>query len=410
MSKFIFKAKKPSGEMFTAEKEAADRYELYHILRESGSEVISVKEKRGSGFGGSLSKMNVAIPFLSGRVKMIEKINMARNMGSMLEAGLPLSRALAVIIKQSKNATLKKVMTDVDADIDSGQTFASALAKHPKIFSSLFISMVHSGEQGGNLAESLKTLSTQMDSTYALERRIRGALMYPSVILGVMIIVGILMFMFVVPTLMKTFLDLNVALPPTTQFLLLVSDTLRDHGLLTLVVLAIIGGSIYMWSKRPSGKSFLDALVLKIPVVGPLVQEVDAARTARTLSSLMHSGVGIVESLEITASVVQNVHFRTVLAKARDAISKGGQMSKVFAANSKIYPIFLAEMLNVGEETGRVMEMLAGVAHFYEEDVEQKTKDMSTVIEPFLIVVIGAAVAFFAISMISPMYSLVSVV
>ena len=401
MSQFIFKAKKLSGEMFTSEKEAKDRFELYHMLRENKSEVISVKERKASFFSTS---------FFSGRVKMTEKINIARNLGSMLEAGLPLSRALGVLVKQTRNATLKKVLADMNMEIDGGQTFTSALSKYKKIFPPVFISMVHAGEQGGALAEALKTVASQMESTYSLERRIRGAMMYPAVIVSVMIVVGILMFIFVVPTLMKTFMDLHVALPASTQLLISVSDIIRNNGLFVLAILVLLTALLYAWSKSVSGRFVLHMLVLKIPLIGPLVQEINTARASRTLSSLMKSGVGVVESLEITSSVVQNVHFKDVLLKAREAIGKGGQMSKIFAANTKIYPVFMSEMLSVGEETGKVTEMLSDVAHFYEEDVEQKTKDMSTVIEPFLIVVIGAAVAFFAISIISPMYSLANVI
>jgi len=408
MSKFLFQAKKSSGEIYSGEQEATDRYDLYHILRESGADVISVKEKGKSG--GINMNLKISIPFLTGKVKTIEKITIARNLGSMLEAGLPLSRAIGVIIHQTRSEALKKVLTDVNEEIDKGQTFASALEKHSKVFPQIFVSMVHAGEQGGTLADALKTTASQMESSYNLERRIRGAMMYPAVIVGVMIVVGVLMFIFMVPTLMKTFLELNVALPPTTQFVLLISNIIRDQGILVLIVLILIGTALKMWSKRTSGKFIIHGFLLKLPLIGPLIQEVNTARTARTLSSLMQSGVGVVESLDITSAVVQNVHFKAVLVKAREAIKKGDLMSKIFAANDKFYPIFLAEMISVGEETGKVVEMLSGVAHYYEDDVEQKTKDMSTVIEPFLIVFIGAAVGFFAISMISPMYSLVNVI
>ena len=326
MTKFIFKAKKPSGEIYSGEQEAADRYELYRILRESGADILSVKEKnRATGL-----KMNINIPFLTGKVKMMEKITVARNLGSMLEAGLPLSRALAVIIHQTRNAALNKILVDVNDEINKGQTFAHALEKHPKVFPPIFVSMVHAGEQGGTLAEALKTIASQMESTYNLEKRIRGAMMYPAVIVGVMIIIGILMFIFVIPTLMKTFSDLNVALPPTTQFILTISNLMRDHGIVLLAVLIVVGVSFFTWSKRASGKYVLGALTLRIPIIGELVREVNTARTARTLSSLMGSGVGVVESIDITASVVQNVHFKAVLVKAREAIKKGDLMSKIF--------------------------------------------------------------------------------
>ncbi|MDE2041098.1 MAG: type II secretion system F family protein [Patescibacteria group bacterium] len=407
MSHFIFKAKKSTGETYSGERDAKDRYELYRMLRESGDEIVEFKEKAAR----SAFNVNISFGFLGTRVKMIEKINFARNLGSMLQAGLPLSRALGVLERQIHNRGFKQIIADILSEIDKGTTFADALARHPKVFPPIFVSMVHAGEQSGTLAEALKVIATQMDSTFSLERRIRGALMYPAVIVTAMILIAILMFIFVVPTLLKTFTDLKVQLPITTQIVLGISTVLRQYGLVVLVILLIVSAAFWWWSKRPSGKRVIHAVILKIPLVGGLVQEVNTARTARTLSSLLGSGVDVVESVSITSEVIQNVHFRRVLNQAAEAIKKGELMSKIFGeAGAKLYPAFFSEMMNVGEETGKTGEMLLGVAHYYEEDVDQKTKDMSTIIEPFLILVIGAAVGFFAVSMITPMYSLVNAI
>ena len=406
MSHFTFKAKRPTGEVYAAERDAADRYELYRLIHESGDEIVSLKEKK--------VHKGINIPISLGavfsRVKAIDKINFARNLGAMVEAGLALSRALSVLERQAHNKTMMTVIGELIADVSKGTTFADALAKHPKIFSSLFVSMVHAGEQSGTLAQSLKVVATQMDSSFALERRIRGALMYPAVILIAMCIIGVLMFIFVIPTLLKTFTDLHVKLPFATQVILDISNVVQHQGIFVLAILIVVAVGFYMWSKRPLGKKIIHAVLLKFPVIGGLVQEVNTARTARTLSSLLDSGVNVVESLDITGHVVQNVHFQAVLFKARDAIKKGELMSKVFAEYGKLYPVFFAEMMSVGEETGKTGELLKGVAHYYEEDVDQKTKDMSTIIEPFLMLVIGAGVGFFAVAMISPMYSLVNAI
>ncbi len=405
MSHFIFKAKKTSGEIYSGEKDADDRYELYRQLRESGDEVVEYKEKRS----GSGLRFNVNISLFD-RVKTIQKINFARNLGSMLEAGLSLSRALSVLDRQTKNKAFKKILTNLIGEINRGTTFADALAKHKKVFPPIFVAMVHAGEQSGTLADSLKVIATQMDSSYTLDRRIRGALMYPAVILVAMIIIAILMFMFVVPTLLKTFTELNVKLPLTTRIVLGISNIVQEQGLLVIVIVLVLSGLIGWWSRKLSGKRFFHALFLKMPVIGSLVQEINTARTARTLSSLLNSGVDVIESVNITAAVVQNVHFRSVLEKASIAIKKGELVSKTFSESGRLYPVFFAEMLSVGEETGKTGEMLSGVAKYYEEDVSQRTKDMSTIIEPFLILVIGVAVGFFAISMIQPMYSLVDAI
>ncbi len=406
MSHFTFKAKKPSGEIYSSKKDAADRYELYKLLRDSGDEIVEFKEtadRKGL-------HTEISLGGLVKHVKMIEKINFARNLGSMLEAGLALSRALSVLERQSHNKALKKVLNEIIAEINKGMTLSDALSKHPKVFPPIFVAMVNAGEQSGSLAESLKVVARQMESAYLLTKRIRGALMYPAVIVCAMILIAILMLIFVIPTLMKTFTELKVELPLPTKIVLGVSNLVQHNGLIVLLVLVVIATGLYLWSKKDSGKKVIHMVLLKIPVIGLLVQEVNAARTARTMSSLLEAGVDVVEAVSITSTVVQNVHFRAVLDKAGEAIKKGDLMSKVFSEEGKLYPIFFAEMMSVGEETGKTGEMLSGVAKYYEDDVEQKTKDMSTVIEPFLMIVIGAAVGFFAVSMIQPMYSLVNAI
>ena len=405
MSHFSFKAKKPTGEIYSGEQDVADRFELYRMIRDSGGEIVEFKEKGGAK--GLHTEINIG--FLQ-RVNMQEKINFARNLGLMLSSGLSLARSLSVLDRQSKNKELKKVISALSEEITRGSTFADALANHPKVFPQLFVAMVHAGEQSGTLADSLKAVAAQMESTHNLERRVRGALMYPGVILSVMVVIGILMFLFVVPTLTKVFKDLGVELPLSTRIIVGISDAVQLHGLVTIAVIAVVAFGIWRWVKTRSGKRFLHALYLKLPGIGGMVQEVNSARTARTLSSLITAGVEVVEAVSITGSVVQNVYFKDVLKKAETAIKKGDLMSAVFEANSKYYPVFFAEMLSVGEETGKIGDMLDNVSNYYESDVEQKTRNMSSVIEPILMVVIGAAVGVFAVSMIQPIYSLVDAV
>lgn len=405
MPHFSYKAKKSSGEIYTAERDAADVYEIYRLIRESGDEVVRVKEKAPSK--GLHMELSLEI---FNHIKTVEKITFARNLGAMLNAGLALSRALSVLERQSHNKALKKILTSLIAEVDKGSTFSDALAQHPKVFPKIFVSMVRAGEQSGTLAEALHVISTQMDKTYQLERRVKGALIYPSIIVGIMILIGVLMMVFVVPTLMKTFTELEVELPMSTRLVLFVSDMFQNYGLIVLLVLVAAVAGLVRWARTDAGKKVLHAFYLKLPLIGGLVQETNAARTARTMSSLLSAGVDVVEAVGITAGVVQNVYFKGVLERAGEAIKKGDLMSKIFADSTKYYPVFMSEMMSVGEETGKTGEMLMGVAQYYEDDVEQKTKDMSTVIEPFLMVIIAAGVGFFALAMISPMYSLVNVI
>ncbi|MEI6057397.1 MAG: type II secretion system F family protein [bacterium] len=405
MIHFKYIAKRSTGETYDGELDAADRYELYKIIKDAGGEVVSFKEHAKGG----LKNINIKIPFVAG-VKVQERITFARNIGAMIQAGLPASRALSVLSRQTRNKEFKKILEALNDDISKGKTLSDAMKAYPKVFSSLFISMVKAGEESGTLADAMKVVALQMDRSYALSRRVKGALMYPAVVMSAMVVVGIIMLTYVVPTLTKTFSDLNVKLPPSTLFIMSISDLLRNHGLLVLAGLILIVMGLVAWKRQPQGKKVIDFAVLRIPVIGGIIKEVNTARTARTLSSLLNSGVDMVDAVSITEDVVQNVHYKAVLKEAQEVIKKGDPISKPFSENEKLYPTFLAEMMSVGEETGKMGEMLLGVAVFYEDDVEQKTKDMSTIIEPVIMVVLAAGVGFFAVAMISPMYSLVNVI
>jgi type IV pilus assembly protein PilC len=402
--KFAYKSQK-EGVVHEGVRDALDRFDLYHQLKKDGEIVIWAKEAEES----ALTKLkNIKIPLLGGRVKMHDKIIFARNLAGMLEAGLPLSRSLQVMEKQSKNAKLKEVFHNLDKGISEGKTFDQALSEYPTIFNTLFISMVKAGEESGNLTGSLKEISSQMEKTYTLQKKIKGALIYPSIILALMVIIGILMLIFVVPSLTATFRELNTELPMTTRFVIFTSDFFKNHYILALgMIFGVIGG-LYALAKTSKGKRFFDVFFLRIPVIGTIIKESNAARTARTLSSLLSSGVDLVLSAEITRDVIQNTSYKKVLDEAKERIEKGKPLSELFIENEKLYPIFVGEMISVGEETGQLSQMLSGVASFYETEVEQKTKDLSTIIEPFLMVFIGGAVGFFAISMITPMYSVMN--
>jgi type IV pilus assembly protein PilC len=402
---FSYKAQDKEGKVYESETDAADRFAVYKIVKESGGSVISVSEKK-SGSARTLQSFESLIS----RISAQEKIVFARNLASMIEAGLSVTRSLAVMEKQTKNNKLKKVLSTLNNDVSKGKTLSDSMKSMGDVFSSLFISMVKAGEESGNLAGSLKVVSSQMDKSNQLTKKIRGALIYPAVVLTIMVAIGILMLLYVVPTLSSTFAGLGAQLPASTMFIINLSNFLKNHYVVTLVAVICVALFIFFGGKSKRGKRIKDYLILHLPIVGPIAKEINSARTTRTLSSLLSSGVDIVVAIEVTRDVLQNSYYKEVLEKAQKTIQKGEPMSDIFIANEKLYPVFVGEMINVGEETGKMAEMLLGVAVYYEEDVDQKTKDMSTIIEPLLMVVMGLGVGFFAVSMLSPMYSLVNVI
>lgn len=403
MTKFKFKAVNKAGEKVEETREAADKFALYRDLRKDGLSIVSTEEISSRRFSfGSFS--------LFGKVKMVEKIIFAKNLSAMLEAGLALSRALSIMERQTKNKKLKEVLRSLEENINKGNTMSDGMAKYPKVFSSLFVSMVKAGEESGKLAESLKIVGMQTEKSYQLQKKVKGAMIYPSIIILLMLAIAILALVYIVPTLTETFKDLNVELPFSTRVIIFTSDFLRNNVILVFIsIVALVVGFLFA-TKTKITKRFFDWGVLKIPIIGNVVKEVNSARTARTLSSLLTSGVDVVVALGITGEVLQNSYYKEVLLQAEEAVKKGIPMSDVFSKYENLYPILVSEMISVGEETGKVSEMLLNMAIFYENEVEQKTKDMSTIIEPFLMIFIGISVGFFAISMLAPTYSLVDAI
>jgi len=406
MSLFKYKAQKANGEVYESSGDFNDKFALYNELKKQGEVALFVEEAENGESGGKLSSFLV----IFNRVGLHDQVLFARNLGSMVAAGLPLTRALNVFLKQTKNKKLKEVISGILVEINRGQSLAQALASYPTVFSPLFVSMTKAGEQSGSLADSLKVVAKQIEQSYLLKKKIRGAMTYPAIILSVMVIIGILMLTYVVPTLTGTFKELNVDLPATTRSVIALSDFLIAHTLISFLILVALVSFSILFARTNFGKKAFDFSILRIPVIGSITKEANSARTARTLSSLLTAGVSVVEALGITSDVLQNTYYKKVLKDSAEAIQKGVSISSVFSDNEKIYPAFVAEMTSVGEETGQLAPMLLQVADYYEAEVEQRTKDLSTIIEPILMVVIGAAVGFFALSMITPMYSLVNTI
>lgn len=399
---FTYKAlRKGENEPYEGTIEAEDRFKVYDLVRKEKAQILSVTEVSK---GKSIASFDLLSFFL--RIKENDKIMLTRNLGAMLNAGLSLSRALSVIERQSKKPKLKEVLQGVSSEIQKGNSLSNAMEKYPKVFSNLITSMVAAGEESGTLSESLKTISEQLDRGYTLKKKIRGAMIYPSVIVFVLITVGILMMIYIVPTLTETFKSMEVELPLSTKVVIAISDFLVAHTL--LAIFAMLGGITFfiMGMRTHTGRRLFETVFLHIPVIGTLMKETNSARTGRTLSSLLSSGVNMLTSIEITRNVIQNSYYKEVLLSAQKEVEKGQALAKVFIEAEKIYPPLVGELIAVGEETGALPDMLHQVAIFYENEVDQKTKNMSTIIEPFLMLIVGAAVGFFAVSMISPIYGI----
>lgn len=400
MPTFSYRAKKISGEEITGLIEAPSRFRLAEQLRKDGYILVSYKEKKDH-----TTRVSMFAQGLFGNVSIVDKMIFARNLSEMIGAGVSLTRGLNVLSRQTQNGRFRKILTSMEEGIRKGNALSQVMADYPGVFTPIFRAMVRAGEVSGQLEESLKLISQQLERDYDLRRKVRSALMYPSIILAAMIVIGILMMLYVVPTLISTFQELKIELPLTTKVIIGISNFLLTQGLVALIVAAGILIALYLFLQSGIGKVFVGTALLKLPVFSGLTKKINAARTARTFGSLVGAGVSVLEALEITEGVIQNHHFKNVLTKAKVEIQKGNPISSAFIENENIYPVLMGEMMQVGEETGKLSGMLFRLADFYEGEVAAETKDLSTIIEPVLMVVIGAAVGFFAISMITPLYS-----
>ncbi len=400
---FSYTVKTKEGKIASAMLEAADRFALARELRSRGDMPLSISEKKPNFFESAFK-----FDSLFSGINITEQILFTRNLSGMLKAGLSLFRALSVLEKQTTNVTFRKILTSLSADINSGETLSLGLAKFPNDFSKLFISMAKAGEESGNLSGALSDIGLNLEKASSLSKKIKGALIYPGVILFAMLIIGVLMFAFVVPTLANTFKELGVVLPATTRVIVGLGNFFSHNLILTLVLIVVGAFGLFSLFRAKSMARYIDFTILKLPVIGNITKELNTARTARTLSSLLLSGVSIVRAVEITEDVVQNVFFKAVLKEAKDSVEHGSAFSQVFKNHQELYPIMMSEMIQVGEETGKLADMLLQIALFYEVEIENKTRNLSTIIEPVLMIFIGAGVGFFAISMISPLYSVLN--
>ncbi len=402
---YKFKAIKQDGTKYSGSVEAADKMAVYHDMKAKGETVIYVEDSEEE----ASSKFKFPMPSF-GKVKAQDKILFAKNISAMLSAGLPLSKALSVISRETHSKSFKKALETIQDSITKGQPLSLSLKAFPDIFPALMVSMVAAGEESGNIAESLKIVGEQLEKSYLLQKKVKGAMIYPGIIFGVMIIIAILMFVFVVPRITETFIDFNIELPLSTRFVMATSNILQHYYILVLLIVIAIVFLVKMYARTKDGKSLIHKLYLKLPVIGLIVKEVNSARVARTMSSLLTAGVDMLSSINITSDVVQNYHYQVMLKETSLSVEKGELLSPIFLKRPDIFPIFVGEMIGVGEETGTLSKTFAEIALFYENEVEQKTKDLSTIIEPILMVFIGAAVGFFAFSILTPIYSLVNTI
>lgn len=401
---FTYKVKDRSGRLVEGRLEADSAQLVVGKLRSMGYTPIEIQQQ-----GGSSLKRDVKIPGLSDRVKQKDVAVFSRQFATMINSGLPLLRAMTILAEQTENPTLADIANQVRIDIEKGSSLSAALAKHPKAFNRLYVSMVKAGELGGVLDSVLLRLADTIEKQVELRRKIKSAMTYPAVVAVLVVVIVSAMLLFVIPMFEGIYKELGGSLPLPTQVLINISKVVRK--IWYLFVVAGVGGvfAFRRWIGTEKGRQTWDAMKLRAPVFGPLVRKTALARFARTFSALVRSGVPILESLDIVADTSGN-HVVALGVKDTQAGVKGGEAIARRLENHPVFPPMVVQMMAVGEETGALDEMLDKIADFYDQEVEATVDALTSLIEPLLIVVMGAAVGGMVIALYMPMFNIIKLI
>jgi len=402
MPNFIYKARDNRGLAIKGVVKAADELSVANNLRSLGYRVVSIKRQSEAKirFEGILQKLK--------KVPQQEIILFAQQLSAMLKSGLSITIALASIAEQVKSESLKKAIAGILQDIKSGGSFSEALSKHPRIFNELFVSMIKVGETAGILDQVLDRLALLNTQEFEMRTRIRSAMTYPIILVGVSIIVVSFLLVAIIPKFVTIFETYEARLPLPTQILLGISGLIRHLWYIILILLLASGLWLRRYIKTEKGRYHLDAFLLRAPLLGEFYLKVIVSRFSRTLGALVKSGVPILEALSVTEKTVTNVVVSGIVQNIRSAITEGQSLTEPFKA-SGIFPQMMIQMISLGEKSGRLDQMLTEVASYYDREVEHITKNITVALEPMLLLVMGTIVAFIALSVLLPIFNLIKV-
>ena len=399
MKRFFYKAKNKNNELVSGEVEAADDRHAARLVRERGLVVLTIKPVR-EGLIGIVRRLRE-------KITSRDVTSFTRQLSTMINAGLPITESLHILRNQSKGS-MQKVVATLLADIEGGESLSKALSKHQKIFTPTYVALVKSGEIGGVMDDVLSRLSDNMEKQQEFKGKVKGALIYPAIVVIGMFVVGLVMMIFVIPRLTSLYSDFNAELPLPTKILIGISTLLIRFWPFLLVLGGFGFYGFMLYRKTPKGRMKTDELIFKIPIFGNLQRQIILTDITRTLSMMVGAGVSILEALNITAEVVDNVVISSALNDASKQVEKGFPIAFSFARHPEAFPYILSQMVAVGEETGKMEEVLKKISHVFEVESDEMVKGLTSAIEPLIMVVLGLGVGFLVIAVILPIYNLTS--
>ncbi len=391
------------------EMEADSEDEIIRKLKEKNWEILSVKEKKSQTVLESKDIKKESILKGFGKVKDVDKVFLYKNFATMLKAGLPLPEVIDLLRESLDNEKLKNILKELKHDIETGNYISSSLEKHKDVFDTSEIAMLRAGEVGGSLPESFSSLHQDVESEYKLKKSVKKAMTYPVIILSILAFVAVVLLVFVLPQLTGFFTQSNIEIPATTKFTMALSEFVKKNIVLIVIfsVGAIVG--LRVASKKSKGmKEFIDRATLKVPWVGKQFQMYYIHKIARMLALLIKSGVPILEALEIVEKSVMHIGYSGSVKTLREDVKSGKKLSESVRKFKDLYPTFVSRMLKVGDRSGNTAEVLLNISSYYREELEDALANISTLIEPILMVCLGIGVAFIAITVLIPLYSIVS--
>jgi type IV pilus assembly protein PilC len=393
---FAWEGRDKRGARVKGRSVAPDEKTLRAELRRQGIAPSKVAKQRQGGKGGKPTPGDIAI--------------FARQLATMLTAGIPLVQAFEIVGSGNDKPSMQKLILDIKADVEGGTSLHEALAKHPLYFDDLFVNLVEAGEQAGALESLLDKIATYKEKTEALKKKVKKALFYPAAVLVVAVVVTVVLLIFVIPQFEALYKGFGADLPAFTQFVIGISRFIQTKGLFLGAVLGGLAWSFFYFKKRSKAmREFLDRAVLKIPVIGPILNQAAIARYARTLSTMFAAGVPLVEALESVAGATGNIVYEKAVLRMRDEVSTGQRLQRAMEATG-LFPNMVNQMIAVGEEAGSLDEMSGKVATFYEAEVDNAVDAMSSLLEPMIMVILGVLVGGLVIAMYLPIFKLGSVV
>ncbi|HPN96235.1 MAG TPA: type II secretion system F family protein [Candidatus Moranbacteria bacterium] len=397
--KFVFKAKDKTGNLREGTIEAASNEAALSVLQKNGLFPVSIaEEKEGDSFKKIILKYY-------DRVTSKELAIFFRQLAILIEARVPIVASITAISEQTVNLYFKKILKEAINDIDDGLALSDALAKHGDVFSTLSINIIKAGETSGNLKKSVEYVADNIEKNNALTSRVRSALMYPAIVLVVFFIIGFIAVSFLIPKLTAIIKELNADVPWYTQIVITVGDFMSMYWwAVAIVILGFFGGILY-YIKTEAGKKEWDQIKIRLPIAGVIFRYVYITRFAENLAVLLTGGIPILRALTVVSSVINNTVYEAIILRTAEEVKVGGNMSDVLKRSPLIPPV-VSHMIKIGEESGQIDTVLNHVAKFYDQETEMMTKNLSTLIEPVLMVIIGIAVGFMAFAILMPIYNI----